>query len=146
MTAVARGPGAYIHGSDAREVPSRLRVHRLAAPKATERGVLYERDGEVFLLAWTRVRWAFAAEVGDADALTIDLVIGGEGAECVSCRVDHAAADDARRIAQAALLALGSEACDPGLRGLAEDGEAGRHFAEMDVFGEAVLEAVRFLT
>jgi hypothetical protein len=146
MTAVAQGRGAYTPGSGACEVPSRLRVHRLVAPKPTERGVLYEREGEVFLLAWTRVRWAFAAEVGEARALAVDLVIGGGGPECVSCRVDDAAAADARRIAQAALLALGTEACDPGLRGLAEDGETGRHFAEMDVFGEAVLEAVRFLT
>jgi hypothetical protein len=113
-------------------------------PKATERGVLYEHDEEVFLLAWTRVRWAFAAIVGEERALVIDLVIEDGGPECVSCRIEGVAPEEARRIAQAALLALGREACDPGLQGLAEDGEPGRRFAEMDVFGEAVLEAVRF--
>ena len=129
-------------------VPSRLRVHRLPEPKVTERGVLYRRGGQRYLLAWTRVAQAFAAEVGDADGpgLTLfDLVLEGRGAECVVCRMDVPPGETALRAARAILLALGPDACDAGVRTLAEDGVAPR-LPDAETFGQRVLESIRFET
>lgn len=128
------------------EVPSRLRVHRLPAPKATERGILYRRGEDPYLLAWARIQRAFAAAVGDGTAcILIDLVVETRGPECVVCRIEAEGVEQAAHFARAALLALGPDACDRGVRGLAEDGVVVRRHAEPDVFGESVLEAVRFL-
>ena len=46
------------------QVPSRYRVHLLPRAKPTDRGVLYLKGEEQFLLAWARVKRAFAAQVG----------------------------------------------------------------------------------
>ena len=54
-----------------REVPSRYRVHLLPHAKPTERGVLYLRGEDQFLLAWSRVKRAFAARVGGGGQETV---------------------------------------------------------------------------
>jgi hypothetical protein len=132
----------------AARVPSKLRVHRLPEPKVTERGVLYRRGGQRYLLAWARVAQAFAAEVGEPDGPGVtlfDLVLQGRGAECVVCRLDVAPGEKAERVARAVQLAVGVDLCDPGVRALAAAGGAPR-VPDADTFGQRVLESIRFET
>lgn len=128
------------------QVPSRYRVHRLPAAKPTERGVLYRRGDERFLLVWPRVRRAFAAEVGEGTErrTVFDLVVTERGTDCVACRLDVPSGREAQRVAKAILLGIGGFACHAGLQALARDGVAGARYDDLDVFGESVLEAVRF--
>jgi hypothetical protein len=130
------------------EVPSRYRVHLLPGAKPTERGVLYRRGSERFLLAWGRVEYAFAAEVGEfagACAIIFDLAVGVSGPVCVVCRMEAKPGEDAMRIARAIQLGVGSEICNPCIQCLAADGVASLSFADTETFGEAALESVRFV-
>jgi hypothetical protein len=135
-----------LHGeAGSGEVPSRHRVHLLPRAKATERGVLYLRGEEQFLLAWDRVKWAFAARVGDpGDAIVVfDLAVEVSGPECVVCRLEVAPAE-AQRLARAVELGVAADACAPGLRALAHEGSAQLRFPDLESFGEASLESIRF--
>lgn len=128
-------------------VPSRYRVHRLADPKATERGILYRRGERRFLLEWERVKRALAAEVGEGDAerrVVFDLAVRVEGPECVACRMDAAPGEAARALAQAIALGVGRQRCCPSLRATACHGWPTRSHCDLDTFGEAALESIRF--
>jgi hypothetical protein len=132
----------------ASEVPSRYRVHLLPGAKPTERGVLYRRGSEQFLLAWGRVERAFAAQVGDPDGvstITFDLAVEVRGPVCVVCRMEAKPGEDAMRIAKAIQLGVGPEVCNPCIESLAAEGVASLSFPDTDTFGEAVLESVRFV-
>jgi hypothetical protein len=129
------------------EVPSRYRVYRLPGAKPTERGVLYRRGRQRYLLAWTRVKRAFAADVGEPGeprVTVFDLAIQVTGSECVVCRLVAEPGEQAIRVARAIELAVGSRACSPCIQALAVDGLATRAYPDLDVFSESVLEAVRF--
>lgn len=127
------------------EVPSRYRVHLLPRAKATERGILYLRGEEQFLLAWERVKRAFAARVGDAGGAVVvfDLAVEVSGPECVVCRLETAPAE-APRLARAIELGIDVDARTPGLRALAHEGSAQLRFPDLESFGEASLESIRF--
>jgi hypothetical protein len=128
------------------EVPSRYRVHLLPDPKATERGILYRRGEQRFLLAWGRVKRALAAEVGErggARAIVFDLAVEVAGAECVVCRVD-AAPSEAQILARAIQLGLGPGRCDESLRATVAEGWPSRCHPDLETFEEAALEAIRF--
>jgi hypothetical protein len=130
------------------EVPSRYRVHLLPGAKPTERGVLYRRGSDSFILAWGRVAYAFAAEVGEAEGIrttAFDLAVEVSGPVCVLCRMEARPGEDAMRIARAIQLGVGGEACNPCVKSLAADGVASLSFPDLESFGEAVLESVRFL-
>ena len=132
----------------ASEVPSRYRVHLLPGAKPTERGVLYRRGSERFLLAWGRVERAFAAQVGEPDgarSIAFDLAVEVRGSVCVVCRMEAQPGEDAMRIAKAIQLGVGPESCNPCIESLAADGVASLSFPDTEIFGEAVLEAVRFV-
>jgi hypothetical protein len=131
----------------ASEVPSRYRVHLLPGAKPTERGVLYRRGRERFLLAWDRVARAFAAEVGELDgarAIAFDLAVEVRGPVCVVCRIEAGPGENAMRIARAIQLGVGPEKCNPCIESLAADGVPSLSFPDTETFGEAVLESVRF--
>ena len=137
----AEDPGAS-------EVPSRYRVHLLPGAKPTERGVLYRRGSEQFLLAWSRVERAFAAQVGEpagARAIAFDLAVEVRGPVCVICRIEAQPGEDAMRIAKAIQLGVGPEICNPCIESLAIAGVASLSFPDTETFGEAVLESVRFV-
>jgi hypothetical protein len=130
------------------QVPSRYRVHHLPRGKPTERGVLYLRGEEQFLLAWERVKRAFAGRVGGAgEAWTavFDLAVEVWGAECVVCRLEVPPAR-APQVARAIELGVAPEARTPGLCALAGDGQdAGRPvYADLETFGDAALESIRY--
>lgn len=135
------------HHAEGGEVPSRYRVHLLPRAKATERGILYLRGEEQFLLAWDRVKQAFAARVGEAagSVVVFDLAVEVTGPECVICRLE-AAPGEAQRLARAIELGVAVDARTPGLRALAHEGSAQLRFPDLETFGEASLESIRFLS
>jgi hypothetical protein len=140
-----------MHGHHAAEplpdqVPSRYRVHLLPRAKPTDRGVLYLRGEAQFLLAWKRVKRAFAARVGEAPGRAVavfDLAVEVTGPECVVCRLE-VAEGAARGVARAIELGVAPDARTPGLRALAREGSAPLSFADLETFGEASLESIRF--
>lgn len=134
-------------------VPSRYRVHLLSDAKPTERGVLYRRGNQRFLLEWERVRRALGAQVGgsgEADgsggraSILIDLVTTAEGSECVVCRLLATPGPDATLFARAVLLALGPDRCSGALQSIAEEGATRLRYADSETFEAAALEALRF--
>ena len=130
-----------------REVPSRRRVHLLPDPKATERGIVYRRGRERLLLAWNRVRRAFAAELASGDQaprIVFELVVEETGPECVVCRIVCDGSAEAPFLARAILVGIGEPLACPCIRSLATDGVASRRTDDLEAFGESVLEAVRF--
>jgi hypothetical protein len=135
-------------GPAASEVPSHYRVHLLPGAKPTERGVLYRRGSERFLLAWGRVEYAFAAEVGEPEGvrtIAFDLAVEVHGPVCVACRMEAEPGEDAMRTARAIQLAIGPETCNSCVKSLAADGVPLLSFPDTETFGEAVLESVRFV-
>jgi len=130
-----------------KEVPSRYRVHLLCDAKPTERGVVYRRAGQRFLLAWSRVQRVLAAEVGEPEGVrtvVFDLLVVLRGPEAVACRLDAEPGDAAAALARALELGVGRERCSPSLRAVAADGVATRWYPDLESFGEANLESVRF--
>jgi hypothetical protein len=98
------------------------------------------------LLAWSRVRRAFAAEVGEPEGIrtvVFDLVIGIEGSECLALRFDAEPGDDARSIARAIELGLGPDLCDASLHTVAAEGFAPFTHPDLEPFDAACLESVR---
>jgi hypothetical protein len=129
------------------EVPSRYRVHLLSDPKPTDRGILYRRGEQRFLLAWERVKRALAAEVGESEgarAIVFDLAVEVAGPECVVCRVDAAPGDAAQTLARAIQLGLGPGRCDESLRATVSDGWPSRSHPDLETFEDAALESIRF--
>jgi len=129
------------------QVPSRYRAHLLPDPKPTERGVVYRRGPDRFLLEWSRVRHAFAAEVGEPEGvrtIVFDLVIENDGSECVACRLDAEPGEEAVALARAVELGVGRERCARSLRTLAAEGVPTRGYPDLDTFAEATLEAIRY--
>jgi hypothetical protein len=129
-------------------VPSRYRVHLLPDAKATERGVVYRRGAQRFLLEWERVERALGAQVGgpggEPVSVLIDLVTATEGLECVACRLLVAPGPEATLVARAVLLALGPDRCSGPLHHLAEDGATRQRYDDSETFEAAALEALRF--
>lgn len=129
------------------QVPSRCRVLLLPDPRATERGVVYRRGDERYLLAWPRIRMALAAEVGEPEGVCttiFDLALDGAGSECVICRIDADPGDGAKELARAIELGLGRDRCSASLKNLAHEGVSTRHYEDLDTLTEAHLEAIRF--
>jgi hypothetical protein len=127
------------------EVPSRYRVHLLPHAKPTERGVLYLRGEAQFLLAWGRVKRAFAARVGGGEQATVvfDLAVRVRGPECVVCRLETRL-PEAPRLARAIELGVAAEARTPALLHLAREGVAHLSYPDLETLSDAALEAVRF--
>lgn len=135
---------------DARaQVPSRLRAHLLPDAKPTERGIVYRRGDDRFLLEWERVHSVYAAEVGEPEGVrtvVFDLVIEARGSECVACRFDAEPGEDATALAKAIELGVGRERCAHSLRALAAEGVPTRGYPDLETFADATLEAIRFQT
>jgi len=128
-------------------VPSRCRVHLLPDAKATDRGLVYRRGEERFLLAWARVQAAFAAEVGEPEGVrtvVFDVAVETRGDECVLCRFDVDPGDEAQALARAIELGVGRDAASASLRALAREGLPSRRYTDLETLTEATLEAIRF--
>lgn len=126
---------------------SAYRVHLLADPKATDRGVVYRRGDRRYLLEWKRVQVALAAEVGEHQGVAtvlIDLAVEVEGAECVVCRLDTDPGAPAQSLARAVELGVGRDRCHSSLRATANDGWPTRSYPDVESFEGAALESIRF--
>jgi hypothetical protein len=122
-------------------------VHWLPDAKPTDRGVVYRRGDERYLLAWTRVQRAFAAQVGGeggAGSVVLDLAVVTRGAECVICRTSAAPGEEAMRLARAVQVGVAAPAVHPSVAAVAQAGQAPRRYPDLETWTEAILEAVRF--
>lgn len=131
----------------AARIPSRCRVHFLPDAKATDRGIVYRRGEERFLLVWGRIQAAFAADVGEPEGVrtvVFDVAVEMRGDECVLCRFDVDPGDEAQALARAIEVGVGRELCSASLRALAREGLPSRHYVDLDTLTEATLEAIRF--
>ncbi len=129
------------------EVPSRYRALLLPEAKVTDRGLVYRRGARHYLLAWSRVERAFAAEIGEPEGvrtIVFDLAVEVRGPECVVCRFDAEPGSDAMGIARAIEVGTGRDRCSPSLRTLAAEGLPTRRYVDLESFEEATLEAIRF--
>ncbi len=143
--AVVVGPGERLR--DEARVPSRYRVHLLPDAKPTERGVVYRRGEDRFLLAWSRVEHALGAEVGEPEGvrtIVFDLALEVSGAECVVCRLDAEPGEEATAVARAIQLGIGRERGSASLRALAAEGLPTRCYSDLETLSEANLETLRF--
>jgi hypothetical protein len=142
-------PSTSLFGAEPREgvVPSRCRVHLLIDAKPTERGVVYRRGDDRFLLEWPRVRLALASAVGEPEGVctvVFDLALDVSGPECVLCRIDADPISEAPALARAIELGLGRDRCNASLKNLSRESAATRHYDDLDTLTEAHLEAIRF--
>jgi hypothetical protein len=131
------------------QVPSRYRVHLLPDAKVTERGVVYRRGDDRFLLVWSRVERALAAEVGEPEGvrtIVFDLALELVGPECVVCRLDAEPGEEASALARAIQIGVGRDRCSASLRALATEGLPTRCYPDLDTLTEANLESIRFQT
>jgi hypothetical protein len=129
------------------EVPSRYRAHLLPQAKVTERGVVYRRGDQRYLLAWSRVHRGLAAEVGEPQGvrtIVFDLAIEVEGPECVVCRFDADPGEDSMATARAIQLGIGPDRCSASLKNLAAEGIPTRSYTDLETFEQAALESIRF--
>jgi hypothetical protein len=132
--------------SGSSRLPSHYRAQLLSGAEPTADGLAYRRGEESELLAWSRVRRAFAAEVGEPEGIrtvVFDLVIGIEGTECVAFRFDAEPGDDARSVARAIDRGVGPERCDASLHSVAEEGFASCTHPDLEPFDDACLASVR---
>ena len=128
-------------------LPARYRVYLLADAKPTDRGIVYRRGEQRYLLAWTRLGRGFCAEVGEPQGvctIVFDLVAEVVSGECVVFRFDAESGHHAHAVARAIEIGIGHERCDSSLRAAATDGYATRSYPDLDTFEEANLEALRF--
>lgn len=127
--------------------PARYRAHLLVDARPTDRGIVYRRGEEHFLLEWSRVRCALAAEVGEPEGIrttVFDLVVGLEGQDCVAFRFDAEPGEETRSAGRAIELGVGAALCDFSLRSAAADGYATRQHPDLEAHDEASLESLRF--
>lgn len=138
---------SHVSAESYAEVPSRYRVHLLSDVKPTERGVVYRRGDEHFLLAWDAVKRVMVAEVGEHEGvatIVFDLAVQIEGPECVVCRFDAELGEEAQTMARAVELGVGRDRCGVWVREAAIDGWPSRNFPDLESFEEAALESIRF--
>ncbi|MEN8184333.1 MAG: hypothetical protein ABFS46_17545 [Myxococcota bacterium] len=127
-------------------VPSRYRCQLLYGARPTGRGLVHRDGDESRLLAWSRVRRVFAAEIGEPEGVrtvVIDLVTDIVGSECVAFRMDAEPGDTARDLARAIEGGVGSDRCDFSLRAVASAGFATHSHPDLEPFDQACLEALR---
>jgi len=132
---------------DGSAVPSRCRVHLLPRAKPTDRGVVYRRGDEPFLLAWDRVERVFAATVGDdpkACTVVFDLAVEVTGPELVLCRITAEPGEPARCVARALVLGTAARAATDTLEAAAASGRPSWHHPDVETLELAELESIRF--
>jgi hypothetical protein len=107
----------------------------LPEARADDRGVLYRRGGRLFLLPWSRVEAAHAAEVGEAEGVqtvVFDLALAGRPRAL--CRLDADPGEAARALGQAVERGLGRKRCSASLRAVALEGYATRSYPDVESF------------
>ena len=122
--------------------PARLLEH----PEATAEGIRHDLDGERILLAWSRVHWAIAAEVGEPEGIrtiVFDLLTRDAGGELRLLRLDADLGGDAMELARELCRSLGSERKLASIRSLATDGTPARRYSDLESFEQQALVELR---
>jgi hypothetical protein len=125
------------------EVRTRYRVRLLHAARLAPAGVVHREPQGESVLAWSEVRRALAAEVGEPQGvrtLVFDLVTGGS-AECgwAVVRFDVEPGDDAVAVARVLVEALPPQRLGASIKSLADEGLAGECYPDVASFEEAAL-------
>jgi hypothetical protein len=121
----------------------RYRVELLADAEVCENGVVHGAPGSRERLAWSAIFRAVAAEVGEPEGVRtviFDLVVGREAGFAIR-RFDAEPGEDAMRVAERLLTALGSDAVSPSIKTLASEGSPGIAYPDLEEF-EAVALAL----
>jgi len=109
------------------------RVVVLVGARAEPEGIAYRRGDQGFLLRWSALAGAHAAEVGEPEGVqtvVFDLTLAGRPGE--RCRCDADPGEDARRLAEALEQALGTARCTASLRAVAREGWATRSYPDLE--------------
>jgi hypothetical protein len=130
---------------------ARYRVELLAGARPLLCGLSFGAGDRRGVLAWTRIRLAFAAEVGEPEGvrtIVFDLVVDEEasasaGAHSGRCyrayRLDADPGEEAMELARAIERGLGKERPSASIKCVATDGVPSRWYPDLRSFEEAVL-------
>jgi hypothetical protein len=109
----------------------------LPEARADARGVFYRRGDRLFLLPWSHVEGAHAAEIGEPEGVQtviFDLALAGRPRE--RCRLDADPGEAARALGRAIERGLGRGRCTASLRAVALEGYATRSYPDLESFEE----------
>jgi hypothetical protein len=132
---------------DCESLQARYRVELLEGARVEERGVVHLRAGSEFLIPWSHVRRALAAEVGEPEGvrtIVFDLALGVDVDACHVVRFDAEPGEEAMRIARQIGDALGPDRATPSLKSVATDGVASRWYPDLASFEVEALRVVTF--
>jgi len=107
----------------------------LPEAQADERGITYRRSGRLYLLPWSRIGAAHAAEVGEPEGVqtvVFDLVLAARPRR--RCRLDAEPGAPARDLGQAIAHGVGRARCTASLRAVALEGYATRSYPDVQSF------------
>jgi len=127
----------------------RYRVRLLENPALRESGIAHGDPANPGLVAWSGIRWALAAEVGEPEGvrtiifdLVVDRISGSDGAAFEIRRLDAEPGEDAMKWATAIERALGPELSAPSIKSLAAEGSPSRWYQDLEEFEAAALESL----
>lgn len=114
------------------------RVQLLERPVVDARGIRHGSEDAREELAWSCIRWAIAAEVGEPEGvrtIVFDLV-ADDAPDARVLRLDAEPGEDATALARAVSRALGDAHKIPSIRSLATDGIPARWYPDLCSFEE----------
>jgi hypothetical protein len=123
-------------------VCARYRVRLLVQPSPTSEGIVHVERGEPRLLAWSRIRRALAAEIGEPEGvrtIVFDLFVDRGADGCDVARLGADPGEPARELAKRLAAALRPVCVAPSLAAVAESGGCSRSYPDLDVFEEDAL-------
>ena len=123
---------------------ARYRVTVASRPLPGPEGLGYESAGTRGLLLWSRVAHVIAAEVGEPEgvrAIVFDL-LSPEGDSWRVLRLDAEPGEEAMQLAQEIQRHTNPTSQAASLKSVATDGIPSRWYPDVDVFEQAVLEAL----
>ena len=112
------------------------RVHLLEQPQLSRAGVTHSEGEQRELIAWSEIRHAIAAEVGEPEGvrtIVFDLV-AREPNGWVAYRFDTDPGEDAMRVARHIAEGLGPDRPSVSLKSIATDGIPTRWYPDLDDF------------
>lgn len=129
--------------------PGRYRVQLLENPEPRESGIAHGDPADPGLVAWSAIRWALAAEVGEPEGvrtvifdLVVDRIDGPGGTAFEIRRLDAEPGEDAMKWATAIERALAPGLSAPSIKSLAAEGSPSRWYPDLEEFEAAALESL----
>jgi hypothetical protein len=124
-------------GERERTEAPRYAARVLERPVVDAEGVRHGTGDDVEEIAWARVAWAVAAEVGEPEGvrtIVFDLATGADEAAFHVLRLDAEPGEDAIALARAVERGLAAECKIPSIRSLAIDGIPARWYPDLASF------------